>query len=46
MSEFFEELRKFIIDNSTNEFAEISFKYKLRSGQAEEYKFVPQEVSA
>ena len=40
MSEFFDELRKFIIENvPSNEFLEISFKYKLNCGVEEEYTY-------
>ena len=43
MTEFFEELRKFVIENANNEFKEISFKYKLQTNEIEEYKFVLSE---
>ena len=46
MAEFFNELRKFMIDNVPEDITEILFKYKIQTGEIEEYKFVCQEVSA
>lgn len=45
MAEFFDELRRFVIDNVSKDIKEISFKYKIQTGETEEYKFVLSEVS-
>jgi len=44
MAEFFNELRKMIIENVSDDIKEISFKYKLHTGETEEYKFVLSEA--
>ncbi len=40
MEEFFDELRKMIIDNIPNDIKEVSFSYKLESGEEESYKLI------
>ena len=45
MVELFNELRKMVIENASDDIKEISFKYKLHTGETEEYRFVVSEVS-
>lgn len=45
MEELFNELRKFMIDNVSDDIKEISFKYKLHTGETEEYTFVLSEFT-